>query len=226
VAARRPWEGGAVIDDYTMFQGGGAGVGLTTPAGLIQLMSPMNGNWFTDSRAVATVFYKGSGRSNSMGQSFAEAEQRAVADASRNAPSRDGTSVTTHILPNGASATSLLSVITGGVVNSPGVEPSRPGDYPPPENPVRVGGNIGQPSKLVHVDPVLPPAAAQANVRGVVIVQITIDTQGAVSDAKVLRSIPLLDRAAVDAVRQWRFEPTQLNGRPVPVIMTVTVNFP
>jgi protein TonB len=41
----------------------------------------------------------------------------------------------------------------------------------------------------------------------------------------VLRSIPLLDQAALDCVRQWKFEPTQLNGAPVPVIMTVTVNF-
>jgi protein TonB len=46
-----------------------------------------------------------------------------------------------------------------------------------------------------------------------------------VTDAKVLRSIPLLDAAALDAVRQWVFTPTTLNGTPVPVIMTVTVNF-
>ena len=53
----------------------------------------------------------------------------------------------------------------------------------------------------------------------------TIDIQGFVSDAKILRSIPLLDQAALDAVRQWEFTPTILNGQPVPVIMTVTVNF-
>ena len=55
--------------------------------------------------------------------------------------------------------------------------------------------------------------------------EATIDTQGFIADAKVLRSIPLLDEAALDAVRQWQFEPTMLNGAPVPVIMTVTVNF-
>ena len=56
--------------------------------------------------------------------------------------------------------------------------------------------------------------------------EIVIGTDGTVTGAKVLRSIPLLDRAALDAVRQWRYEPTQLNGRPVPVIMTVSVPFP
>ena len=61
--------------------------------------------------------------------------------------------------------------------------------------------------------------------QGVVIVEATIGPDGKVSDARVLRSIPLLDQAALDAVRQWVFTPTLLNGVPVPVIMTVTVNF-
>ena len=57
------------------------------------------------------------------------------------------------------------------------------------------------------------------------IIEATIGPDGAVKDAKVLRSIPLLDQAALDAVRQWQFTPTLLNGVPVPVIMTVTVQF-
>ena len=56
-------------------------------------------------------------------------------------------------------------------------------------------------------------------------IEATIGPDGAVKDAKVLRSIPLLDQAALDAVRQWVFTPTLLNGVPVPVIMTVTVQF-
>ena len=60
---------------------------------------------------------------------------------------------------------------------------------------------------------------------GVVILEAVIGVDGRVADAKVLRSIPLLDQAAVDAVRQWVYTPTLLNGVPVPVIMTVTVNF-
>src|SRR5262245_13916451 len=76
------WEGSAFIDDYSMYQGGTFGMGLTTSAGLVQFMSSMTSPWFADGRAVGTISYKGSGTSNSMGpQSFAAAEQRAVADA-------------------------------------------------------------------------------------------------------------------------------------------------
>jgi protein TonB len=69
------------------------------------------------------------------------------------------------------------------------------------------------------------PIAPAAGVLGVVIIDATIGQDGKVKDARVLRSIPLLDQAALDAVRQWEFTPTLLNGVPVPVIMTVTVNF-
>jgi protein TonB len=62
-------------------------------------------------------------------------------------------------------------------------------------------------------------------VQGIVIVEATIDTDGTVSDAHILRSIPMLDEAALDAVRQWRFVPTLLNGAAVPVIVTLTINF-
>jgi protein TonB len=75
------------------------------------------------------------------------------------------------------------------------------------------------------VKPVYPAAARSAGVQGAVVVEVTIDRNGRVKDAKVLRSIPLLDQAALDAVKQWQFTPTLLNGVPVPVIMTVTVNF-
>lgn len=96
---------------------------------------------------------------------------------------------------------------------------------PPPTQPVRVGGNIKPPQKVKHVNPVYPPIAQSARVQGIVIIEATIGPSGAVQDAKVLRSIPLLDQAALDAVRQWQFTPTLLNGVPVPVIMTVTVQF-
>ena len=75
------------------------------------------------------------------------------------------------------------------------------------------------------VRPVYPPIAQSARVSGMVIIEATIGADGRVKDAKVLRSIPLLDQAALDAVKQWTFTPTLLNGVPVPVIMTVTVNF-
>jgi protein TonB len=91
--------------------------------------------------------------------------------------------------------------------------------------PVRVGGNIATPTKVRDVPPVYPPLAIQARVQGVVIIEATIGKDGAVDGARVLRSIPLLDPAALEAVRQWQFTPTLLNGVPVPVIMTVTVQF-
>ena len=108
--------------------------------------------------------------------------------------------------------------VTGGIV---GVL----AEAPPPPAPVRVGGNIKQPTKVKDVKPVYPAIAQSARVQGVVIIEATIGPNGAVQEAKVLRSIPLLDASALDAVRQWQFTPTLLNGVPVPVIMTVTVNF-
>ena len=90
---------------------------------------------------------------------------------------------------------------------------------------VRVGGNIKTPTKIHHVSPVYPPDAHAARVTGVVILETRIGADGSVEEARVLRSIPLLDQAAIDAVMQWRFVPTLLNGQAVPVIMTVTVNF-
>jgi protein TonB len=103
--------------------------------------------------------------------------------------------------------------------------PPPPGAYAEGPAPVRVGGNVKPPTKIKDVRPIYPQEAMGAKVQGVVIIEATIDTQGFVSDAKVLRSIPLLDQAALDAVRQWEFTPTLFNGQPVPVIMTVTVNF-
>jgi TonB family protein len=92
--------------------------------------------------------------------------------------------------------------------------------------PVRVGqNNIGPPRKTKDVRPVYPAIAQSARVQGVVVIETTIGPDGHVAEARVLRSIPLLDDAALAAVKQWEFTPTLLNGAPVPVIMTVTVNF-
>lgn len=88
-----------------------------------------------------------------------------------------------------------------------------------------MGGNIRPPAKTRDVAPIYPAIAQSARVQGIVIIEATIGADGRVQDATVLRSIPLLDSAALTAVRQWEFSPTLLNGIPVPVIMTVTVNF-
>jgi periplasmic protein TonB len=113
--------------------------------------------------------------------------------------------------------------VLGGVVG--GLPSAPPPPPPPPSAPVRVGGNIKAPAKIKHVSPVYPPIAQSARVAGMVIIEATIGADGRVKDVKILKSIPLLDQAALDAVKQWTFTPTTLNGVPVPVIMTVTVNF-
>ena len=86
-------------------------------------------------------------------------------------------------------------------------------------------GQIKPPRKLKDVQPIYPDIAKQARVQGVVIVECTISPRGKVTDVKVLRGVPLLNQSAITAVRQWVYTPTLLNGVPVPVIMTVTVNF-
>ncbi len=112
--------------------------------------------------------------------------------------------------------------VPGGVVG--GVIGGLP-DAPPPVQAVRVGGQIKEPKKLKNVPPVYPDIAKQARVQGVVILECTISPQGRVTNVTLLKGIPLLDQAAQDAVKQWVYTPTLLNGVPVPVIMTVTVNF-
>jgi TonB family protein len=118
--------------------------------------------------------------------------------------------------------------------HSPATGMPAPPPPPPPHQfsplidgvaPLRVGGQIKPPVKIRDVKPVYPPIALSSGVQGVVIIEATIDGGGDVVDTRVLRGQPLLDEAALDAVRQWRFQPTMLNGAPVPVIMTLTVNF-
>lgn len=124
--------------------------------------------------------------------------------------------------------TAINSANTGVMLGSPPPPPPPPGlarTSPSGMAPVRVGGNIKTPTKVKDVRPAYPPDARAAGIQGVVILETTIDTEGRVSDAKVLRSIPVLDDAALEAVRQWEFTPTEFNGMLVPVIMTVTVNF-
>lgn len=118
-------------------------------------------------------------------------------------------------------------VIDGGVDGGKGlvVEPPPPPPPPKPLVPVRVGPLIKQPTRTVYVQPVYPEVARQARVEGVVVIEAVLGPTGNVEQARVLRSQPLLDEAALTAVRQWKFTPTLLQGVPVPVVMTVTVNF-
>lgn len=119
-------------------------------------------------------------------------------------------------------------VFAGATAQAPPPPPPPP---PPPLAPVdgimplRVGGNIAPPAKIHHVAPEYPPIAKAAGVQGVVVLDVVVDTAGAVRDGRILRSIPLLDQAALDAVKQWRFQPTLVNGQAMPISLTVTIDF-
>jgi len=90
--------------------------------------------------------------------------------------------------------------VPGGVIG--GIVGGLPEAPPPPpkQEPVRVGGDIRPPNKIRDESPVYPDIAKQARVQGVVILEAIIDPQGNVTNVRVLRSIPLLDQAAIDAV--------------------------
>jgi len=78
---------------------------------------------------------------------------------------------------------------------------------------------------IKQVDPIYPEDAIKAKVEGIVIIQVTTDEQGKVIETKIFRSIPLLDEAALAAVKQWIYEPYIYAGKPRPAIFTVTVKF-
>ena len=123
----------------------------------------------------------------------------------------------------GAETGGVQGGVAGGIVG--GVLGGVPDLPPMPAVPIRVGGEVKEPKKLKHVNPVYPEVAVAARVHGSVILECIVNRQGRVTDVKILRGIPLLDVAAVEAVRQWAYTPTLKDGVPVSVIMTVTVRF-
>ena len=119
--------------------------------------------------------------------------------------------------------------VTKGKTDKPSNATKPPAPPPPPpkkkKDPIRVGGNV-QASRLVHrVEPEYPELAKRARVSGMVILQVIVSEGGSVQEVKIVRGHPLLNDAATRAVRQWRYSPYLLNGEPIPVIATVTVNF-
>lgn len=156
---------------------------------------------------------------------------RTVARARVDAPRPDAAPLDA---PNGIAPEPAVDPIDDGLTNGTGViafgdsnasviEAPPP---PPPQQPLpHVGGKIKPPQKVADAAPIYPPLALASGIEGVVILEAVIAADGSVREVHVLRSIPLLDAAAVEAVRQWRFTPTLLNGEPVPVVMTVTVAF-
>jgi TonB family protein len=103
-------------------------------------------------------------------------------------------------------------------------QPSPPPPPAPPQR-IRVGGNVQAASLLSQVQPVYPAVAKTARIQGVVLLEAEISEEGTVDTLKVISGHPLLIQAAIDAVKQWRYKPTMINGEPVPVVTTITVNF-
>lgn len=235
------WEGTVWLEEY--FPAGshgwiGAMLGIETPEGRVifaNLGSDLPGG--DDTRTTIVRFQGMSGGGGR--QPFDQEEVRVLALAAQNAASatnwQSGSGGMNGFTgPVGAGGASWFATGSGGVgvtseiVTSGEIGPppagAPPMSAPPlPAGAVRAGGNIVPPRKIHNVDPVMPDLARSASVSGTVILEITIGVDGGVSDARVLRSIPLLDQAALDAVRQWKYEPTLLNGQPVPVIITVPI---
>jgi protein TonB len=116
--------------------------------------------------------------------------------------------------------------IAGGVLG--GLLPEIPPPPPPPpvrRGPVRIGGQIKEPSLVHRVEPEYPALALARQMEGVVILEAIVDEEGRVDSVRVLRSPGVFDKAALDAVRQWRYSPVMLNGRPEKFILTVVVSF-
>jgi periplasmic protein TonB len=113
----------------------------------------------------------------------------------------------------------------GGVFGGTGTSVPIPPPQPAAKRIVRVGSNLKAPRQTHSVQPEYPPLARQTHVRGTVTVNAVIDERGNVVQARALNGHPLLIQAALNAVLQWKYEPTLLNGTPVAVEMEVTVHF-
>lgn len=119
-----------------------------------------------------------------------------------------------------------LGGVWGGILGGTGHVPAPPPPKPVAhQGPYRVGGRVQAPKLIQEVQPVYPPLAKQARIQGQVVIDSVIDTQGHVTQMKVVSGSPLLVRAAEQALAQWRYQPTLLNGQPVAVDMLVTLHF-
>lgn len=128
----------------------------------------------------------------------------------------------------------VLGGVLGGLLASTAkaAEVIPPPPPPPPpmptslhKDPIRVGGMVQEPKIVKLVPPVYPPLAQKARVSGTVILEATLTVDGTVEEIRVISGHPLLVNAAIDCVKQWKYEPTYLNGEPVAVILTAKVSF-
>jgi len=116
--------------------------------------------------------------------------------------------------------------IVGGMVGGVPEPPPPPPPVAEAPPPIRIGGAIQSPKLLHRVEPLYPPIAISARMQGLVILETLVDLDGNVEGVKVLRSAgSVLDREALAAVRQWRYAPLILNGRPLRFLVTVILSF-
>ena len=125
-------------------------------------------------------------------------------------------------VPGGVAGGSMGGVL-GGVIGGMGGAPAPP--KPKPTGPVRVGGNVQAARILNRVNPTYPALARQTRISGTVRLHAIISKDGTIQQLEVMSGHPLLQQAALDAVRQWRYQPTLLNGEPVEVDTTIDVIF-
>ncbi len=203
------WEGLTTMFQYEGEPPLARGLAFETPRGLVQLVPNGRDLPKPGSSLLAVLTFRGSS-SGRRGVSFAEAEVHQLTDAARSAVS--GATVSTIMAPAGGRGTGTgigSASSTRGTAAVAGA----------------IRGPSNAPRKIRDVVPIYPEAARQANVSGIVILELALDVNGSVTDARLLRSIPLLDAAAVEAVRQWQYEPMMMNGKPIPIRLTVTVPF-
>ncbi len=207
------WEGPLVIEDYISPGFGGHSISLVFPTGRIQLVSggPPRDRRVLDPQALAVLTYRSAGSSGIPSGTFDQVEPRVVAEAAANTRNPN-TWYSTFSGPGGVSGAVSFGAVSGGVRSGQDANA-----------PVRVGGSVAMPRKIHDVAPVYPESMRQSGVAGVVILELVIGTDGSVTSAKVLRGQPGIDQAAIDAAKQWRYEPVLLNGVAVPVILTAPV---
>lgn len=193
----RSWEGDTTLEIYSM-------AGRPGVSGGVGWRMPQgtvqllagDQQLFRNPAATVVLEYHGSSRSTESARSFDEVERLRIDEAS------------------GRRQPSVTAGVTAGAVDVPARVPSA--GVPPP----------GSARKIHDVRPVWPDEAQRARVQGIVVVEFTVGVDGAVADARILRGIPLLNQAALDCVRQWRYEPTIRNGQAIAVRMTAAVTFP
>jgi len=119
--------------------------------------------------------------------------------------------------------------VFGGIPGGNMIAAAGPAAPPPPKPtaPARIkqGGNVTAASIINQTRPLYPPLARQARIQGNVVLHAIIDKDGRVAQLEVISGHPLLVQSALDAVKQWRYKPTLLNGDPVEVDTTITVTF-